>query len=223
MTYDISGDFYEACDCEAICSCWAEVAPDGGCTGLYAWRITEGTCDRVDVRDCKVVAVFFGKSCDEAQQILIFIDSGDGPSEPKFTALSTAIRLSTGPWFQVLNSTTTTTAPPTEVRAATVVIDSGASPTDVAITVTENSTLKAEAFCRFDQPITLTGSGNTLAAKVVGSNTEKAIKVGYVVTNTNGSGLNLLATMGAGINKYTFDLDISKVSAVGGQFTYAHP
>lgn len=58
MSYSMSGDFIEACDCTVVCPCWVDNDPVGGhCTGLVAWTITSGTIDRDPVSGCKVVAV----------------------------------------------------------------------------------------------------------------------------------------------------------------------
>jgi hypothetical protein len=75
LSYDIRGKFYEACDCEVICPCWAGLPPDmGTCTGLFAWHIFEGKIDGVDVRNSKVVVLSSGKSCDESKYMLVLID-----------------------------------------------------------------------------------------------------------------------------------------------------
>jgi Protein of unknown function (DUF1326) len=71
ITYDLKGTFYEACDCEVICPCWAGVPPDmGSCTGLFVWHIFEGEIGGVDVCDSKVIVLSSGKSCDESKYML---------------------------------------------------------------------------------------------------------------------------------------------------------
>ena len=59
MSYDLSGDFVEACDCSVICPCWLEEVPDDGhCTGLFAWSLAAGSrIEGVDVGGLAVVAV----------------------------------------------------------------------------------------------------------------------------------------------------------------------
>jgi hypothetical protein len=59
MSYELSGDFIEACDCYLMCPCWIGDAPDGGhCTGLFAWIMSNGSqIDGVDVSGLRVVSV----------------------------------------------------------------------------------------------------------------------------------------------------------------------
>ena len=61
MAYSLSGEFFEACDCDVVCSCWAGVPPVmGTCTGLFAWHITTGVVDAVDVSGCSAMLLFNG-------------------------------------------------------------------------------------------------------------------------------------------------------------------
>lgn len=108
MAYDIQGTFYEACDCEIICSCWAQIEPDmGQCTGLWAWEITQGSytypgskkkTEQLD--GVKVVILSNGKSCDDAVNKLIIIDA-DGNAD-KYAATLQALT-EDGAWLHVFN------------------------------------------------------------------------------------------------------------------------
>jgi hypothetical protein len=59
MSYELSGEFIEACDCYLMCPCWIGDAPDEGhCTGLFAWVMAPGShIDTVDVSGMQVVSV----------------------------------------------------------------------------------------------------------------------------------------------------------------------
>lgn len=59
MSYALSGEFIEACDCTVICPCWVEEDPVGGhCTGLVAWHLDAGSTIRgQEVGGCTVVSV----------------------------------------------------------------------------------------------------------------------------------------------------------------------
>jgi hypothetical protein len=59
MSYSLSGDFIETCDCTVICPCWVDEDPVGGhCTGLIAWHLEKGSriCGH-DVGGCTVVSI----------------------------------------------------------------------------------------------------------------------------------------------------------------------
>jgi hypothetical protein len=79
LTYRLSGHFFELCDCSSICPCWLGDEPnDGRCTGVFAWSITSGVIDGVDVTGCKVVSASFhtGNRRDGGQDVFLFVDEG---------------------------------------------------------------------------------------------------------------------------------------------------
>ncbi len=224
MTYSLSGEFYEACDCEVVCSCWTGVAPDMGvCTGLYAWHITAGTVDDVDVAGCSAMLIFNGTTCDSVNHVMLLVH---GDTQAKRDALDAAIRV--GPWADVVRLVQPPLAVPpsppmtmpTAIHATITVAPLAGG--NVAISATAID-IVAEATCRFDGFTLQGGPANNLIQHSVGGNAPVAISVGQVVTNNiTGSGLNLLATT-ADTPPYTFDLDITDVSAVRGNFSYVWP
>lgn len=113
MTYDLSGNFHEACDCEVICSCSAEVEPvKGQCTGIFVWEITADipAAGEVSLAGCKLSTISHGASCDEADQMLVLIDSRDATGAQdiaKQTRLQTVFG-GPGPWNAVIATTTDT-------------------------------------------------------------------------------------------------------------------
>lgn len=57
MTEDwtITGDYVEACNCDAVCQClWFEPPDDNSCTVSIAWHITDGQYGDVDVSGLSV-------------------------------------------------------------------------------------------------------------------------------------------------------------------------
>jgi hypothetical protein len=50
MTYQLTGQLLEVCDCKVLCPCWIGEDPDGGtCEGLIAWKIDRGQIKGIDV------------------------------------------------------------------------------------------------------------------------------------------------------------------------------
>jgi FtsP/CotA-like multicopper oxidase with cupredoxin domain len=75
--YQLTGVFYEACDCFTICPCWLGSDPDGGeCTGVFAWEIEKGSIDGVDVAGLRAVSISHhtGSREDAKQRVVIFVD-----------------------------------------------------------------------------------------------------------------------------------------------------
>lgn len=76
--YQLSGSFYEACDCYSICPCWTGGKPDEGeCTGIFAWEIEQGSIDGVDVSGLRAVSVSHHSGQRNAaarQRVVIIID-----------------------------------------------------------------------------------------------------------------------------------------------------
>jgi hypothetical protein len=83
--YQLSGSFYEACDCYSICPCWTGSRPDeGACTGIFAWEIEQGSIDGVDVTGLRAVSVSHhsGLRGDGARQrVVIIIDEAATPRQ----------------------------------------------------------------------------------------------------------------------------------------------
>jgi hypothetical protein len=74
--YQLTGGFYEACDCYTICPCWTGSSPDEGeCTGIFTWDIEKGTIDGTDVSGLRAVSVsrHLGFRGEEARQRVVII------------------------------------------------------------------------------------------------------------------------------------------------------
>ncbi len=220
MAYDLSGVFYEACDCEVICSCWAGLPPEmGSCTGLFVWQIGTGKVNGVKVDGSKVVVMSSGKSCDISKYMLILID-GIPELESAF--------LEPGAWHDVFQAQSFAADTQRFTQAAHVTIDSKNDNRTIGISVTSiDKPLVTQAKLNFTvKPVTMTGenAGKPIAEqllidRVVGTADDRTVSVGVVDTPIKPieNGLNLLADIP---NVYRFDLDISRVTAMRGKFHY---
>jgi Protein of unknown function (DUF1326) len=218
-SYNIQGTFYEACDCEVICPCWAGVAPDmGSCTGLFAWKISHGTIDNVDVSGSNVVILSSGTSCDISKYMLVLVP------QTHQELIANAFQ-SAGPWKEVFQAQSFDGVKPTIKPAEITIkyepdntISISATSSDPKVITTTELNFKL-------QPVKITGLGEDLLVdRVVGSAIDQSVHVGIVTSplEPGQNGLNLLADTNAGaVDNYTFDVDVSRVSAMRGHFHYS--
>lgn len=77
MSYKLTGDFVECCDCFTVCPCWVNDVPDEDhCSGLYLWSFAEGSqIDEIKVGGMHVAAAAFHAVRSRGQAIF-FIDTG---------------------------------------------------------------------------------------------------------------------------------------------------
>jgi hypothetical protein len=213
MAYALSGEFFEACDCEVVCSCWAGVPPVmGTCTGLFAWHISNGTVDGVNVSGSSAALLFNGSSCDQASHVLLLVQA---TTAARRQAVEAAI--SSGPWSDVVRLDAAVVMPPS-VHATITASSLGGNRASLKVTA---PAILAEAFCRTEGFRLQAGPTGSLIRRATGTATPHSIEVGRIYTDlSSGSGLNLLAA-NTEPHPYTFDLDITDVSAVSGKFSYA--
>lgn len=78
MTYHLSGDFVECCDCFTVCPCWVKDKPDEDhCSGLYVWSFGPGSkVGDVDVAGMHVAAATYHAVRADGQ-VMFFIDVGN--------------------------------------------------------------------------------------------------------------------------------------------------
>ncbi len=85
-THALAGWFVETCDCETLCPCWVEEAPDDDhCTGLFAWVIDHGRLSGdegpVDVGGARVVSISTHngrrRAPDGGRYSVLFVDVDD--------------------------------------------------------------------------------------------------------------------------------------------------
>jgi hypothetical protein len=233
MAYELSGDFYEACDCEVICSCWAGVNPDmGACTGLWVWHANRAATQLVEGKAAdgiKVMVLNNGKSCDDSDHALVLVDVGASAVTVAqvWTALTAA-----GPWGAILSLAG---RPLTSVayQAATITIAQTAppAPAGVSISAVPQGGGSVIANCEFppstSQPVAakqcqavLTDTlGSSLVARSVGSD-PRTVEIGQIVRDPGEmNGLNMLVASNA-TDGYIFDLDITGMTAMKGKFHY---
>jgi Protein of unknown function (DUF1326) len=211
MAYDVQGQFYEACDCEIICSCWAGVPPDmGSCTGLFAWEIQTGNSNGVDMAGARSVMITQGTSCDDSDNVLILVDGTPAQRAELRDAMSR------GDWAKVVKVASTCTP---EYQDAAIAI--GLNQVTASL-LTAKRSIEVEANYNFsDVPIEISDTAPArLVAKVTGS-APSTVQVGGVVS-VGQTGLNILAEVQApGKPAYLFDLDVTQVTAMRGAFRYS--
>ena len=96
--YRISGSYYEACNCEAICPCRRQGDIPGGrstygdCDFVLSWRILEGHFDDVDLAglNVSIVGTYNDDVGDDIWSVFIYIDKK--ATDPQFEALSRIFR-----------------------------------------------------------------------------------------------------------------------------------
>jgi hypothetical protein len=215
--YDISGTFHEACDCEIICSCWADIDPAmGECTGVYAWSVESGSVDGVVVTGGKVVILTYGPSCDDANNMLILIGDSAATAYPK---LAEAVR--TGPWANVVNMT----ADPGnfEIIQGVTITLSGTKLT--ANYNVPGRSVEVEAHWMFDTKAHIHSQNPMGLVQRITGQPPQPVEVGRITVPASGiTGLSLLAeSQPFNGNNYVFDIDITQVTAMRGSFHYRQP
>jgi hypothetical protein len=232
MAYNVQGTFYEACDCEIICSCWADIDPGmGQCTGLWAWDIEAGSwidTNTNSVVGCKVLILSNGGSCDEAKYRLTLIEAST-----QAMADQVEVALNTAPWASVVVDDPTVVAPDTCKKQVIKIITAPGLPSAINVGAGSISVNNARlpvlctnyqiaANYSFQQT---TLSGGDLVSRATGTGTP--VTAGKVITTATGDGLNLLADVRDNVDPtkvlYTFDLDITRVTAMTGKFHYTVP
>ncbi len=90
MSWEVNGNYFEACNCEAACPCIFLSPPtDGECTAILGWQIDSGNHDEVDLAGLNVaLAVHSPGTMHEVQwQAALYLD--DRASEAQAAALGT--------------------------------------------------------------------------------------------------------------------------------------
>lgn len=93
QSYRISGSYYEACNCEAICPCRRQNGAPGGrstygtCDFVLSWKILNGHCDEVDLTG--LAACMAGSYDDDvdggAWSVFIYVD--EAADDRQFAAI----------------------------------------------------------------------------------------------------------------------------------------
>lgn len=105
--FKISGSYYEACNCEAICPCRRQGEIPGGrstygdCDFLLSWRILEGHFGDVGLEglNVSIAGTYNDDVGDDIWSVFIYIDKGATPAQ--FEALSKIFRGDAGGNFGV--------------------------------------------------------------------------------------------------------------------------
>jgi hypothetical protein len=58
MSFSVEGDYFEVCNCDVSCNCvWLGEATQDNCNVYFAWHVTNGDKDGVDLSDLNAVMV----------------------------------------------------------------------------------------------------------------------------------------------------------------------
>lgn len=238
MAYDVSGIFHEVCDCEVVCSCWAGLNPEmGTCTGMFLWEIDQGEIGGKDVAGLKVVAMNYGTDCLDGDRLMLVIDPGSTiPGRfADFAAVKAAVltAFTTGTWKAVVHATLDPAWLHCVQGTVTVPDRSSGAPAskNYISAVDADGALVAEANVTFRGGGTLRNSSSTSMVRKVTGLAAAEVDVGHVVARPRSAeviGFNLLAEVpeakdGTGTvqrEAFIFDIDITRVTAMRGQFHY---
>lgn len=87
-SWNVSGSYYEVCNCEAICPCRRQDGKKGGkatydtCDFALSWAIEKGAADATDLTGLKVVmAGTFDRENDGAWKVMLYIDDQATPAQ----------------------------------------------------------------------------------------------------------------------------------------------
>jgi hypothetical protein len=235
--YDISGNFYEACDCEVICSCWAEVEPVmGQCTGVFIWDIQEGNVDGLPVEDCRFATISHGRSCDDGDQMLILVHSSSNEQAEKLVG---AFCDPQSPWNMVFNFPPGADIGAISYTRADISINGDSNPGGIVTWTIQaggvnvarvNANYKGIFLNPNSPPAIPANRDNKLVDRIVGQHTERNIEAGVIqltdtiANNPSGHfGLDLLVDGKDTVTQepYRFDIDVTSVTAMRGSFRYS--
>jgi hypothetical protein len=90
MTWELKGQYFEACNCEAACPCVFLSPPtEDDCTSLVGWHIDEGQFDGTSLDGLNVALAVLspGHMAEVQWQVALYLD--DRASEPQRQALAT--------------------------------------------------------------------------------------------------------------------------------------
>lgn len=156
MSYKLTGDFVECCDCFTVCPCWVNDVPDEDhCSGLYLWSFADGSqIDGIPVGGMHVAAAAFHAVRSRGQAIF-FIDAGKNAAA--FEALRKA--------FSGLDALGKLLGDILDVREATITSTFDQKDFVVEVIVEKRRIAKAEGedkkFAEADAPMTLRNAALT--------------------------------------------------------------
>ncbi len=103
--WEMSGDFFESCNCQAICPCVTLSPPtEGDCKALVGWSITQGKSGALDLKGRKVILAVHtpGPMIEGNWRIALYIDDGASPAQmEELTAIFAGQK---GGHFEILGS-----------------------------------------------------------------------------------------------------------------------
>jgi len=103
--WEISGEFFDSCNCQAVCPCVMLSPPtEGECKGLISWAISSGKSGDVDLSGRKVVLALHapGLLTEGNWRVALYVDDGaDGAQMEELTGIFAGQK---GGHFEILAS-----------------------------------------------------------------------------------------------------------------------
>ena len=84
MGWQVTGDYFEACNCEVACPCiFLEPPSTGECTAIVGWHVDSGDHEGTDLAGCNVaLAVYSPGTMHEVQwQVALYLDDQASPEQ----------------------------------------------------------------------------------------------------------------------------------------------
>jgi hypothetical protein len=84
MGFSVKGDYFETCSCDVSCPCiWLGAATQDACDVLFAWHVTEGQKDDVDLSGLNaVMAVHTPKQMTDGNwRVALYLDDRATPAQ----------------------------------------------------------------------------------------------------------------------------------------------
>jgi hypothetical protein len=103
--WEITGEFFDSCNCESICPCVTLSPPThGDCKGLVAWSIAEGRSGELDLAGRRVVLALHapGPLAEGNMRVALYIDDGASPAQ--MDELTEIFSGQKGGHFEILSS-----------------------------------------------------------------------------------------------------------------------
>jgi hypothetical protein len=84
MGFSVKGDYFETCNCDVSCSCiWLGPATQDACDVLFAWHVTAGQKDDVDLSGLNAVMVVHTpkQMTDGNWKVALYLDDRASPAQ----------------------------------------------------------------------------------------------------------------------------------------------
>src|SRR5256885_5973352 len=91
MSYSVEGDYFETCNCTVACQCvMLSPATNDSCQAFFAWHITRGKKDGVDLSGLNVAFALYSpkQMTDGGWKVALYLDERAKPDQAQRLARS---------------------------------------------------------------------------------------------------------------------------------------